>query len=278
MSKVLRQSVLRTLGAAITAALIVCVWLSRAEGAPQAAGRSARQGAPSPAAGRSAPPKPAPAGTQAISAPPLPGVRPQVITHLAVSRKVIALTFDACQTEQPARYDAAIIRILQTTHTPATLLLGGRWMETHPEETRALARDPLFELGNHSYIHPHMTRVSAQRAAAEMQKPQDILYRLTGKQGTLFRPPYGEYNEALVKSAALLGLRTLKWSIVTGDPDPHVSAKAITQTVLAQARPGAIIIMHVNGRGWHSAEALPTLIQTLRARGYTFVKVSDALP
>ncbi len=207
-------------------------------------------------------------------APPLPPVKPQVITHGSRARKVVALTFDACQTRKPAGYDAKIIGILRTTHTPATLVLGGRWMETHPEATRSLAADPLFELGNHSYLHPHMTKITAAQMRQELQETQDVMYRLTGKQGVLFRPPYGEYDPTLVQQAARLGLKTLTWEVVTGDPDKHILAPAIVRTVLTRARPGSVVIMHMNGRGWHTAEALPAVIRGLRKRGYQLVTVS----
>ena len=208
-------------------------------------------------------------------APALPPVAPQVITHGSRAVKQVALTFDACQTRKPAGYDVKIIGILRATHTPATLVLGGRWMETHPAATRSLAADPLFELGNHSYLHPHMTKITPSQMRLELQETQDVMYRLTGKQGVLFRPPYGEYNSQLVAQAARLGLTTLTWEVVTGDPDPHISAPDILQTVLRGVKPGSVVIMHMNGRGWHTAEALPAVIRGLRKRGYRLVTVSQ---
>lgn len=213
-----------------------------------------------------------------VHAPPLAPVAARLITHGPVTGlRRIALTFDACQTRKLSGFDTRIVQILKRTRTPATFCLGGYWMETHPDATRALARDPLFELGNHSYLHPHMTRLNAAQMARELLRTQDIQYALTGHQGTWFRPPYGEYNPLLIQTAAHLGLRSLTWSIVSGDPDPHVTAPRMVQAVLARARPGAIVIMHVNGRGWHTAQALPRLIPALRARGYTFVTVSRLL-
>ena len=208
-------------------------------------------------------------------APPLPPVVPQVITHGSRAAKVVALTFDACQTRHPSGYDAKIISILRATRTPATLVLGGRWMETHPAATRSLAADPLFEIGNHSYLHPHMTKITLAQAHQELQQTQDVMYQLTGKQGVLFRPPYGEYDPALVREAARMGLKTLTWEVVTGDPDKNIKAPAIVRTVLTRARPGSVVIMHMNGRGWHTAEALPAVIRGLRKRGYRLVTVSQ---
>lgn len=208
-------------------------------------------------------------------APPLPPVAPQVITHGSRATKTVALTFDACQTRKPSGYDAKIIGILRAMHTPATLVLGGRWMETHPDATRSLAADPLFELGNHSYLHPHMTQITPAQMREELQATQDVQYRLTGRQGVLFRPPYGELNPVLVREAARLGLKTLTWEVVTGDPDKNIKAPDIVRTVLTRARPGSVIIMHMNGRGWHTAEALPAVIKGLRRRGYRLVTVSQ---
>jgi peptidoglycan/xylan/chitin deacetylase (PgdA/CDA1 family) len=210
-----------------------------------------------------------------VAAPVLPPVAPTVIKRGSGRRKVIALTFDACWKNKPSRYDAKIIRILRETHTPATLLLGGRWMEAFPAQTRALAQDPLFEVGNHSYSHPHMTRISEAEARGEIKRTQDVLFGIAGRQGTLFRPPYGEYDQKLARIAASLGMKTLLWSIETGDPDPNTTAAEMIREVTRRARPGSIVIMHMNGRGWHSAEALPTLIQRLRAAGYEFVKVPE---
>ena len=72
-------------------------------------------------------------------------------------------------------------------------------------------------------------------------------------------------------------MRTVLWSIVTGDPDRYVSARQIVSIVLSRAKPGAIVIMHMNGRGWHSAEALPLVIDGLRKKGYRFATVSEML-
>lgn len=217
-----------------------------------------------------------PAMAQAgVHAPPLPPITPQVITHGSRAAKDVALTFDACQTHKLSGYDAKIVSILRATHTPATLCLGGYWMETHAQAARSLGADPLFEIGNHSYLHPHMKTLAPAAIRRELQQTQDVQYRLMGHQGRIFRPPYGEYNPQLVSEAARMGLKTLTWEVVTGDPDRHVTAPDIVRTVLTHVRPGSVVIMHVNGRGWHTAEALPAVIRGLRARGYRLVTVSQ---
>ena len=199
------------------------------------------------------------------------------VCHGSRAQPLIALTFDACQTRRPTGYDAGIVGVLERSRVPATFFLGGRWMETHAAAARQLAREPLFELGNHSYLHPHLVRLDAGRVRAELAKTQAILLRLTGRPGRLFRAPYGEYNSCVLATASELGLVSVQWDVVSGDPDRRATAPRLVQSVVRQCRPGSIVIMHVNGRGWHTAEALPEIIRRLEQAGYRFVTVSQLL-
>lgn len=190
----------------------------------------------------------------------------------------IALTFDACQTyDAPSGYDTEIVRILTETQTPATFFLGGLWMQDHPEATLELARNPLFELGNHSWSHPDFSVLSESEIAEEIQLTQQKMYELVGFQTNLFRLPFGTYTDASLDAIADNGLYTIQWDVESGDPDPNVDAQAMIGWVTYQAESGSIIIMHVNGRGWHTAEALPAIIESLNAQGYEFVTVSELL-
>jgi peptidoglycan/xylan/chitin deacetylase (PgdA/CDA1 family) len=210
--------------------------------------------------------------------PPLPPLGPTLVTHGDRSLPAVALTFDACQTvDEPTGYDEAIIKILTDTGTPATLFLGGLWMQWHTTQTRALAANPLFELGNHSWGHPDFTKISPAAMSAELLQTQAIMANLTGRQPTLFRFPYDVYTDKALAVVGEHGLRAVEGDVITGDPDPRTSAQAIVETVTTQARGGSIVFMHMNGRGWHTAEALPVIIKQLRARGYTFVTVSQLL-
>jgi peptidoglycan/xylan/chitin deacetylase (PgdA/CDA1 family) len=210
--------------------------------------------------------------------PKLPPIDPTLISHGDRSLPAIALTFDACQTvDEPAGYDEAIIKILTDTGTPATLFLGGLWMQWHVAQTRALAANPLFELGNHSWGHPDFTKISPDAMSAEILQTQAIMANLAGRQPTLFRFPYDVYTDKALAVVGGHGLRAVGGDVITGDPDPRTSAQVIIETVTAQAHGGSIVFMHMNGRGWHTAEALPVIIKQLRARGYTFVTLSQLL-
>ena len=71
------------------------------------------------------------------------------------------------------------------------------------------------------------------------------------------------------------GLYTIQWDVETGDPDPTIDAERMNWAVRERVQNGSIIIMHANGRGWHTAEALPEMIEYLRGQGYTLVTVSQ---
>ncbi len=190
----------------------------------------------------------------------------------------VALTFDMCQDPlYPAGYDAGIVDVLQRYNVPATFFMGGDWMRTHPDETKLLASNPTFELGNHSWSHPDFTQLTEERIGQEIQMTEDMLFQLTGRHSRLFRFPSGLYNESTLRIVASHGLYTIQWDSVTGDPDPTFDAATILGEVQRTVRNGSIIIMHANGRGWHTAEALPSIIDYLHSRGFTLVTISQLI-
>jgi peptidoglycan/xylan/chitin deacetylase (PgdA/CDA1 family) len=209
--------------------------------------------------------------------PPSAPVKPQVLFHGDRSRKQVALTFDACATKIASGHDEEVIRVLIETRTPATLFLGGKWMLEHPDLTRRLAAVDLFELGNHSFLHPHMTTLADDQVRREIEWTQIVMYALTGRQSALYRPPYGEHDERVSRIAAEAGLTTVQFDVASGDPDPTVSKERLVRSVTAGVRNGSIIVMHVNGRGWKTAEALPEIIGALRRKGFSLVTVGEMM-
>jgi len=201
-----------------------------------------------------------------------------LITNGNRDNPYIALTFDMCQDPlYPASFDTAIVDILQRYEVPATFFMGGDWMRTHPEETKLLAANPYFELGNHSWSHPDFTQLSEEQIGQEIEMTEDTLLQLTGRHSHLFRHPFGLYNDQTLQTVANHGLYTIQWDSVTGDPDPNFDAATIVSEVQRTAKNGSIIIMHGNGRGWHTAEALPLIIDYLKSQGYTLVTVSQLI-
>ncbi|MBL7960662.1 polysaccharide deacetylase family protein, partial [bacterium] len=113
--------------------------------------------------------------------------------------KKVALTFDACSTLQPSRFDSAVAEILIATRTPATIFLGGKWVLDRPKDAVFLASIPFFEIGNHSYLHGHLTEVSDDRLYHEILWTQEIIYTVSGRIPLVFRPPYLENNSRVTE-------------------------------------------------------------------------------
>ena len=206
------------------------------------------------------------------------GAAELLISHGPRHLPRVALTFDVCQVPgKPAGFDRAIVKILRESQTPATFFLGGEWLRTHPQEARELAAETGFELANHSSTHPDLRRRSAAEIAAEIEHTEALLRALRGAGSRLFRLPYGYHDERVLREVAAHAVRIIQWDVVSGDPDPQVSAAAMIKAVPAQARNGSIIIFHANGRGWHTAEALPQVIAALRRKGFELVTVGTLL-
>jgi peptidoglycan/xylan/chitin deacetylase (PgdA/CDA1 family) len=211
-------------------------------------------------------------------APTLPHADVQFVYHGNRDKPYVALTFDLCQKpELPSWFDQGIVDTLTEYDVPATFFMGGDWMRTHVEETKLLASNPKFELGNHSWSHPDLPGLSEEAISKEILKTQNLLYQLTGRQARLFRLPAGLYDDFTLVMIAWHGLYTIQWDVETGDPDPTIDAERMNWAVRERVQNGSIIIMHANGRGWHTAEALPEMIEYLQGEGYTLVTVSQLL-
>ncbi len=217
--------------------------------------------------------------------------------ELPKGQKLIALTLDLC--EQPgevAGYDGPIIDYLRTSGTRATLFTGGKWLMTHAERAQQLIADPLFEIGGHGWAHRNMRLLSGQALTDEIVNPERAYRRqrdalaartcaashsaalasIPPRMG-LHRFPFGSCNKAALDAAADNGLLSIQWDLSTGDPAPSQSARAIADAMIRNAKPGSIIIAHANGRGHHTAEALPLAIPKLKELGYQFVTVGELL-
>jgi len=204
-----------------------------------------------------------------------PPLRP--LTLVETKDREVAITFDACATRaQSNGFDRAVLAVLEREAVPATIFVSGRWVEKHPAAMSELAEDSLLEFGNHSYDHPHMSRLAPVQIAAEIDRTETAL-GLYGRHSVAFRPPFGDWNERVMEVVADHHLPFVTWDVVSGDPSAKTTTSGMVNAVVSKARPGSIIIFHINGRGWKTAEALPTILRELRERGFRFVPLSDLL-
>jgi len=223
----------------------------------------------------------------AVPSPPVAGAPPvavqaplrllRPITRGETREPQVAITFDACATRQGwYGFDRDVFEILKRERVPATVFVSGRWVDTHPEAMADMANDPLIEFGDHSYDHPHMTQLSSARVIEEIDQTEAALGRY-GRRSVAFRPPFGEWDRHLLAVVGGRQLPTVTWDVVSGDPSAKATTAGMIRAVVAQARPGSIIVFHINGRGWKTHEALPAILQALRERGFRFVQISELL-
>ena len=203
---------------------------------------------------------------------------PIAIAGVTTSEPVVALTFDACATKKQANgFDRKVFDILAREQIPATLYLSGRWVEKHPRAAKAIAAAPWIELGNHTYSHPRLTLVRNERIRMQIRRTNKILEKKIGRPALSLRPPAGAWNARVVKVASEEHLPVVLWSVISGDAGGHVPAARIDRAVLDHAKPGAIIIFHINKRAPFTKKALPDIIAGLREKGFRFVTVSQLL-
>jgi peptidoglycan/xylan/chitin deacetylase (PgdA/CDA1 family) len=208
----------------------------------------------------------------------LGGMRADVITRLPTNERVVALTFDACEQQRPKKLDTGISDYLVAHRIPFTLFLSGRFVEDNAEAVKALAALDFVEIENHSWDHPNrMQRLSDDEVRDELLKTDAEIARVTGKRTAFFRFPAINYNARTLADAEGLGFRVVHYRWEVGDPDPHETPNRIVRETLEGTKPGDILIYHINGRGWHTAEALPRLIAGLQEKGYRFVLLKDYL-
>jgi peptidoglycan-N-acetylglucosamine deacetylase len=199
------------------------------------------------------------------------------VARVQTKEPVVALTFDACATEEQANgFDRPVFEILKREQIPVTIFVSGRWLEFHADEGRELAAEPWIELGNHSYSHPVMGTVQSPRVADEIARTEELISQL-GRHSVAFRPPAGVWDSRVLKIAAERSLPTVLWDVVSGDAGGHVPPQVMVDVVTRSVRPGSIVIFHINGRGPYTKTALPEIIRVLRERGLRFVSLSELL-
>ena len=186
--------------------------------------------------------------------------------------KVVALTFDAAWGNEDTQ---KILDILEKHNVKVTFFATGGWVEAYPDDVKKII-EAGHAFGNHSENHKFMTRLTDEQKKQELMKVHDKVKALTGYEMCLFRPPYGDYNDAVVKVADSLGYYTIQWSVDSLDwKDYGVDSIVRTVTQHKSLDSGAIILMHNGAK--YTADALDSIITSLEEQGYSFVTVAELI-
>ncbi|MDR3311280.1 MAG: polysaccharide deacetylase family protein [Oscillospiraceae bacterium] len=184
--------------------------------------------------------------------------------------RAVSLTFDAAWGNEDTR---TLIEILAKYNVKATFFVVGAWAEKYPESVRELS-EAGHEVMNHSNDHAHFTKLSAEQITANLGAANEKIAKVTGVTPTLFRAPYGEYDDNVVTAVRRAGMNIIQWDVDSLDWK-DLSAAEITKRVTGKAAPGSIVLFH--NAALHTPEALPGIIEFLIRDGYSIVPVSELL-
>lgn len=202
---------------------------------------------------------------------------PNAIVYKGNSRlKWVALTFD----DGPDHYyTPRILDILQAKGVHATFFIVGKEAQRFPDMVRRMEREG-HVIGNHTWDHPKLWKLTNKQVTQEISSTQNEIQRITGHRSSLFRPPYGGVTPEEVAFIHNQGYGIIDWSVDTLDWKGTAAPK-ILKIVKKEVSPGSIILEHsLGGRPGElngTLQALPQIIDHLRAQGYQFVTVPTLL-
>lgn len=191
------------------------------------------------------------------------------IYSVARTDKTVALTFDTSWGDKTPE----LLRILNDYNVKTTFFVTGDWADRHGASVTAIHKAG-HEVMNHSNTHPHMTRLSAEEMIEEVRKCNEKIKKLTGECPILFRPPFGDYDDKVIRTLESIQMFTINWDVDSLDWK-NTTGMEIQKRVLEKTRPGSIILFHCTGK--HTLDALPDVIQSLQAEGYRIVPVTQLI-
>ncbi len=211
---------------------------------------------------------------------------PGVVRDLHTTRRLIALTFDACGGPGGSEYDAALIEFLRQREVPATLFLNSRWIDENPAVFRQLRGEPLFELANHGTRHLPLSvtgrsayGIGGTRDAGEVYDEvatnQVKLTRLLGTAPRYFRAGTAYSDDVAARIVTAMNVSLVTFS-VNGDGGATFTPGEVRSTVAA-APAGSIVLCHMNHPRGGTAAGIAAAVPQLTASGYRFVRLSDGL-
>lgn len=194
------------------------------------------------------------------------------IYNVDTDKKQVAISFDTADGNEDTQ---TILNILAKHDIHVSFFLTGDWIENYPDDVKAIAAAG-HDLGNLSENHKDMSKLNAKEIKEEIVSVSSKVKELTGQDMTLFRPPYGDYNNQLLHTAKECGYYTIHCNIDSLDWKNY-GVNSIIQTICENKDlgNGSIILMHNGGK--YTASALEAVITNLKSQGYEIVPISELI-
>ena len=192
------------------------------------------------------------------------------IYSVETDEKKLSISFDCAW---GVEYTDKLLDVMEKNNVKCTFFAVQFWVEKYPDYAKKIVAAG-HELGTHSRTHPYMSKLSKTEILDELNTSSLAIEQLTEQKVTLFRPPYGDYDNELISACKERGLYPIQWDVDSLDWK-NLSATEIAMRVINGAKNGSIILCHNNGL--HTAEALPMIFSTLQNRGYQFVPIGELI-
>ena len=209
-----------------------------------------------------------------INSPQIVGVAAtqRILPIYSVERdnKAVALSFDAAWGNEDTQ---DLIDILNKYNVKATFFLVGEWVDKYPESVKQLY-DAGMEIGNHSDTHAHYSKLSSDEIVSDVKNCNNKIKAITNSSPTLFRCPYGEYDDHVISAINSIGMHVIQWDVDSLDWK-DLSAEEIYKRISSKVTDGSICLFH--NAALHTPEALPSIIEYLLSEGYSIVPISELI-
>jgi probable sporulation protein (polysaccharide deacetylase family) len=207
-----------------------------------------------------------------VNVPPsvrLSNLPPNPIYRATNAEKSVCLMFNVSWGEA---YVPSLLRTLEHAGVSATFFLDGAWVKAHPDLAKAIVAGG-HTVGSHGTGHPDFQRLSEAALRRQVLGTNQVIQNTVGVKTELLAPPGGSFDERTVRVDTAAKMYTILWTVDSIDWRKPPASTIVTR-VLGKIEPGALVLMHPTKP---TAEALPTLIQTLKNRGYQFKTVAQVV-
>ncbi len=192
------------------------------------------------------------------------------IYNVETKEKKVALTLNCAWNDSDID---KIIEVLEKNNCKVTFFMVGDWVEKYPKAAKKI-KEAGHEIGSHSYSHPHVNNLTYEENSKEISKSVKVIKDITGYDVKLYRPPYGEYNNTVIKVANEMKYIPIQWSLDTLDYT-NITGEEMWNRLKEKIKEGDIILMHNGAK--HTADSLEMLIKNIKEKGYEIIPVSNLI-
>ena len=192
------------------------------------------------------------------------------IYYVDTKDKKVAISFDCAWGNEHTK---PILDILDQYGVKTTFFMVKFWVEKFPEDVLEI-HNRGHEIGNHSSTHPNITKLSVEDITKELKDTEDAIVNIINQKPTLFRPPFGAYNNMSIETCEINGYYVIQWNVDSLDWK-DITAEQIVDRVTRNTVPGSIILFHNNAE--HVEEYLPSILSRLQSDGYEIVPIGELI-